>query len=120
MTIDAGMMIVTALIRPNMEGQVVRALHDLPEFPGLSITDVRGQGRGRGRGGAYMATEFDLTYHPFLQVQIVCRTELSDPIADTIATAAWTGMKGDGVVFTTDAKIFIRIREKGKPKGSTP
>jgi len=54
MSTESGMTIVTALIRPHMEGRVVRALHDLPEFP--------------------------------------------------------------GVIFTTDAHSFIRIREKGRPK----
>ena len=116
MSTEAGMTIITALIRPHMEGRVVRALHDLPEFPGFFVVDARGQGRGRGAGGAYTATEFDLTYHRFLQLQMVCRSGLADEICDMIAAAAWTGHKGDGVVFTTDAHSFLRIREKGRPK----
>lgn len=55
-----------------MESQVVRALHDLPEFPGFFITRVRGQGRGRGAGGAYLSTEVDLSYHEFIKLEIVC------------------------------------------------
>lgn len=51
MSIDGDMILVTALIRPHMEGHVVRALHELPDFPGFTLTDVRGQGRGRGQGG---------------------------------------------------------------------
>ena len=94
MNTDNGMTIVTALIRPHMEGRVVRALHDLPEFPGFFVTGTRGQGRGRGRGGAYTATEFDLTYHTYLQLQTVCRTGMADAIADAIAAAAWTGQQG--------------------------
>jgi nitrogen regulatory protein PII len=116
MTTESGMTIVTALIRPHMEGRVVRALHDLPEFPGFFVAEVRGQGRGRGAGGSYSATEFELTYHRFLQLQIVCRSGLADEICNTIAASAWTGHKGDGVVFTTDAHSFVRIREKGRPK----
>lgn len=108
--------IVTALIRPHMEGRVVHALHDLPEFPGFFITEARGQGRGRGAGGSYQATEFDLTYHDFLQLQIVCRSDASDDICRVIAAAAWTGRKGDGVIFATDAHSFVRIREVGGPK----
>jgi nitrogen regulatory protein PII len=116
MTTESGMTIVTALIRPHMEGRVVHALHDLPEFPGFFVADVRGQGRGRGAGGSYSATEFDLTYHRFLQLQIVCRSGLADEICNTIAASAWTGHRGDGVVFTTDAHSFVRIRETGGPK----
>ena len=119
MSTDSGMMIVTALIRPHMEGRVVRALHDLPEFPGFFVSSARGQGRGRGAGGTYTASEFELTYHPFLHLQTVCRADLADEICETIAAAAWTGNKGDGVIFTTDAHSFVRIREQGRPKDKT-
>ena len=116
MSTEKSMTIVTALIRPAMEGRVVHALHHLPEFPGFFIVEAWGQGRGRGAGGAYSATEFDLTYHEYLQLEIVCRSEKAEEICDAITGAAWTGHKGDGVVFTTDAHSFVRIREKGRPK----
>ena len=102
MSTESGMAIVTALIRPDMEGRVVRALHDLPEFPGFFVTEVRGQGRGRGAGGAYTATEFDLTYHHFLQLQLVCRPawpaksatrSLQPPGPGTKATASFSPRK---------------------------
>lgn len=115
MRTEAEMIIITALIRPNMEGHVVQALHDLPEFPGFYITEARGQGRGRGAGGHYWASESDLTYHHFLQLQVVCTTTEASRISDAIATAAWTGRKGDGVIFTSSAQSFVRIRETGRP-----
>lgn len=114
MSTDAEMTVVTALIRPNMEGHVVQALHELPEFPGFFISEVRGQGRGRGAGGSYRASEFDLTYHRFLQLQIVCTASAAAGICNAIAAAAWTGHKGDGVIFTSAAQSFGRIREIGR------
>ena len=114
MTDNAAMTLITALIRPHMEDHVVRALHDLPDFPGFTFDEVRGQERGRGQGGAYVATETDLTYHQFLEMRLVCRSELADEICDRIASAAWTGRKGDGVVFTTPVGAFARIREVGR------
>jgi nitrogen regulatory protein PII len=116
MNIEPEMTIVTALIRPQMEGRVVQALHELPDFPGFFLVEARGQGRGRGAGGSYQANEFDLTYHRYLQPEIVCRSGLATDICDLIAGAAWTGRKGDGVIFTTDAHSFVRIREVGGPK----
>lgn len=113
MTTDPSMTIITAEIKPNMEAVVIRALHDLPEFPGFSITEVRGQGRGRGVGGAYRATDYDFTFLRHLQIQIVCRSDAADLICDTIAKAAWTGRKGDGVIFMSPATSFARIREVG-------
>ena len=117
MSTDPGMTIVTALVRPHMDDRVVHVLHDLREFPGFFITEVRSQGRGRGAHGACAATEFDLTYHRSLQLQIVCRSGMADDICNAIAAAAWTGHRGDGVIFTTQADSFARIREVGKPKG---
>ncbi len=113
MSTDSGMTVVTALIRPHMEGHVVRALHELPDFPGFTITDVRGQGRSRGAGGTYQATALGLTYQRHLQLQLICPIDKAEDICRVIAAAAWTGRKGDGVVFTTSAQLFWRIREQG-------
>lgn len=107
------MTVVTALMRPQMEARVVSALHDLPEFPGFTITEARGQGRGRGARGSYLASELDLTYHRFLQIQVVCPQSAAAHIGSVIAAAAWTGQKGDGIVFTSSAQSFVRIREAG-------
>lgn len=120
MSTDSPMTVITALIKPNMEGRIVRALHDLPEFPGFSLTEVRGQGRGRGAGGAYRATEYDFAYQRHLQLQLVCRAELAPQICQVIAAAAWTGQKGEGVIFTTPAGSFVRILEAGHPTGERP
>lgn len=116
MSTETAMTIITALIKPQMEGRVVRALHDLPEFPGFTLCEVRGQGRGRGSGGAYRTTEYDFAYHRHLQLQIVCGPDLTLEICNAIAAAAWTGHKGDGVIFTTPVKSFIRIRDVGHPE----
>lgn len=115
MSTETPMTIITAVIKPAMEGRVVQALHDLPEFSGFSLTLVRGQGRGRGVGGAYRATEYDFAYHGHLQLQIVCRSDAAAVICSAIADAAWTGHKGDGVIFSAPAQSFVRIREAGQP-----
>lgn len=115
MSTEAAMTLVTALIKPEMEGRVVRALHDLPEFPGFSVVEVRGQGRGRGRGGEYTATEYDFVYLRHLQLQIVCDAEHADEVCRTIVAAAWTGHRGDGIVFTSPVGSYARIRYSGRP-----
>ena len=37
---------IKAIIKSQMLGRVVKALHELPHFPGLTFYDVHGQGRG--------------------------------------------------------------------------
>ena len=115
MSTEPGLTLVTALIKPQVEGRVIRALHDLSPFPGFSLIEVRGQGQGRGAGGGYTATEYDFAYHSHLQLQMVCQTEAAPDVCRLIAQAAWSGQKGDGVIFTTAATSFMRIREAGGP-----
>jgi len=96
-----------------MEGHVVRALHDLADFPGFTFDEVRGQGRGRGQGGAYVVSDEDITYHQYLELRLVCPMDQADEICRRIEAAAWTGRKGDGVVYTMPVNTFARIREAG-------
>ncbi|MFG1316149.1 P-II family nitrogen regulator [Xanthobacter autotrophicus] len=107
--------LVTALIHPHLEARVIKALHELPEFPGFSLTEVRGQGRGRGAGGTYVATEYDLVYQRHLRMEIVCRADAVETITEVIARAGWTGRRGDGVMFVTAVERLMRIREAGAP-----
>jgi nitrogen regulatory protein P-II 1 len=117
MTDGSSKLLITALIKPNMEGHVVSALHDLPHFPGFTIHRIRGQGRGA--GGHFHATEYNFSYQEHLQIEIVCASEDADEICDRIARAAWTGSKGDGVIFTQPVADFLRIRVHGQRKGAS-
>ena len=111
---DDALRLVTAIIHRHLEGRVVRALHELPEFPGFTLTEARGQGRGRGAGGTYVASEYDLTYQRHLQMQIVCDAAAVETVIATLTRAGWTGRRGDGVVFVTPVERFSRIREAGE------
>lgn len=37
---------IKATLQPHAVSRVVRALHGLPHFPGLTLADAIGQGRG--------------------------------------------------------------------------
>lgn len=110
----AGLTMITAFIKPNMEGHVVKTLHDFPEFPGFTLSQVRGQGRGRGAGGEFIATEYNFSYQVHLELRVICRTAMVDRICDAIARSAWTGSKGDGLIFTQPVTTLHRIRESGR------
>ena len=109
------MKLITATIQPHMEGRVVRALHELEHFPGLTIHDVRGQGRGRGAGGSFKLNEYNLFYHKKLVIEVVCEAELSEQITATILANAHTGRKGDGIVTVADIESLHRIRDAHAP-----
>lgn len=120
MSTSQSMTLVTALIRPHMEGHVVRALHELADCPGFTLTEARGQGRGRGAGGTYLAGDSGLLYQRHLCLQIVCAAPRVEELCRIVVAAAWTGRKGDGVIFTTSVGTFSRIRESGSADRASP
>ena len=101
---------IKAIIQPHLVSQVVRVLHALPHFPGLTLTDARGQGRGRGAGGSFKVTEDDIDYHRKVIVEIVCSDVHATDIAERIRRAAHTGNHGDGIVVVRDLEQVVRIR----------
>lgn len=101
---------ITAIVQPFMLRKVMEALHDLPHFPGVTVTNVQGQGRGRGVGGAFKITEDGIDYHRKVRVEVFCDDVLAHPIVTAIRRASHTGKKGDGIIVVTDLNRVVRIR----------
>lgn len=101
---------VKAFIQPHILGRVVQALHALPHFPGITISDVVGQGRGRGVGGAFRVTEEEIFFHKKKLIEVVCADDLAPTIAEAIRAAAHTGLPSDGLIVITDISDAVRIR----------
>ena len=97
MTNSSGMSIVTAQIRPHMEGHLIQALPDLSPFPGFTICAVRGQGRGLGAGGGVRAADPDPPCR-----RRAHRIPAGDPgvvrVPDDGHTCSGFPRRGDGVV----------------------
>ena len=101
---------IKAILQSHIVSRVVRALHELPRFPGLTLSDARGQGHGRGAGGSFKLTEDDIDYHRKVILEVVCDDDLATNIAETIRQAAHTGNKGDGIILISGLAEVIRIR----------
>lgn len=100
---------IKAILHPNALPRVIRALHELPRFPGLTVFDAVGQGRGHGAGGTFVLTEENLFFHHKKVVEIIAEDDLAHRIVATIREAAHTGNKGDGLVVVTDILETLRI-----------
>lgn len=108
--------LITAYVRPAVESLIVNALHSMPGFPGYSATLARGQARGKGAGGRFVSDVMRVRYHMGLRLEIVAESERATEICEAITKAAWTGLKGDGIIFTTPIMSFGWIRE-ARPYG---
>jgi len=99
---------IEAYIRPEKFDDVKKALSDIG-IVGLSVATVQGRGRGaglvvHGRTGDYI---IDLT--PRTLITIVLSDHNVEPTVSAIKKAAYSGEKGDGVIFISPVEEVIRI-----------
>ncbi len=109
---------VRAVVQPHRLGQVVRALHALPHFPGFTASDVRGQGRGRGAGGAFKLVEDEIDYHRKTSVEVVCADAQVESVVEAIVRAAHTGHVGDGILTVEPLSRVVRVRTGEEGEGA--
>ena len=101
---------VVAFIQPFQLERVIDALRLIPNFPGVSLSEVR----GFGRHGAHAPKQGERAevdpFGKYLRLEIVCRGSDLTSIIETIRTSAHTGHPGDGKVFVSDLAWAVRIR----------
>ncbi len=114
----SSMLRVRAIVHPHRLGEVVRALHSLPHFPGFSVQDVRGQGRGRGAGGSFKVVEDEIDYHKKTAIEVVCSGGQVEEVVQAVLHAARTGHAGDGIVTVEPLVRVVRIRTGDEGEGA--
>ena len=99
---------IKASIRPNMLDAVLRALHEHPDFPGVTVSTVRGFGKVTGRnkegGGAGFGT-IEMS-----KLECIVDDGMADDVVNVIRSHAVTGHPGDGKIIVTRLDSVIRIR----------
>ena len=101
------MKIVTAVVHPSMLNKVTDALQEIENFPGMTISDVRGFGRRN------ISEEAAAPLQEFIEkirLEIVASDVMVEVIVGTIVRAAHTGRHGDGKVFVWPVEEAVRIR----------
>jgi nitrogen regulatory protein P-II 1 len=101
--------LVIAIIKPFKIDEVTEALHNIG-VPGVTLSEVRGYGRQRGHTEVYRGAEYKVDYIPKLRLEILVDDGDADRVSQAIATAAHTGVIGDGKVWVVDVASALRIR----------
>jgi nitrogen regulatory protein P-II 1 len=101
---------IKAIIQPHMLTRVMEALHAVPHFPGVTVSDCQGQGRGMGKGGSYQATGETAFFKKMTKLELFCADAIADELVTVIRQAAHTGRPGDGVIMVADLPRVVRIR----------
>lgn len=103
---------IKAFIQPFMLSKVTKALQQIPEFPGMSISEEKGFGRGKSKTkdeSRQIAEELVEFTHK-VRILIVAMDDMVDEIVALIEENAHTGNKGDGKIFVLDVEKAVRIR----------
>jgi nitrogen regulatory protein P-II 1 len=107
---------ITAVIRREKLDAVKHAMRELG--PGMTVTDVKGQGRQKGITEVYRGSEYCLDLLPKTQIDMVVQTEDVERIVSTILEIAKTGNIGDGKIFIAPVDDVIRIRTGDRGPGA--
>lgn len=101
---------IKAIIRRERLPDVIGALHERPDLPGVTISFVEGVGRMPGGPGPAEFGEVQMA-----KLETVVPVELAEWVVETVRRAAFTGRSGDGKIFVIRVEQAVQIRsgEKG-------
>ncbi len=108
---------IIAVIKPNMLDDVIFALHKIENFPGATMTEVRGMGRGFRRYVQEKRHYSPSGYPAQIRIEIVCLEAQTEEIVSTIEQSARTGKSGDGKIFISPVEEAVRIRTGQRGNG---
>ena len=95
---------IRAYIEPFMLSKLTQMLLELPDFPGMSVSDCEGFGRVKLIAGR------DFTpYIPKKRIEIFACDELVENILNTIMTIANTHQHGAGKIYVINVEESTRI-----------
>jgi nitrogen regulatory protein P-II 1 len=104
---------IKAVIQPNKLEKIRSALHNIKQFPGMTVMKVQGcSGNNRQPQKRYNPLDELTDYSNKTMIFMVCPDHLVEGVLQIIAECASTGQKGDGVVWVTEAARVIRLDEK--------
>ncbi len=100
---------VRAFVQPFLLEKITAALLQLPEFPGMSVSEVRGFGRGRKMSKIHSLEEELEEFTHKLRLEIFVRDDHAAAVVEAIAAAAHTGNRGDGKIFVLPVEQAVRV-----------
>ncbi len=109
---------IKAIIQPFMLSQVIDALKEIHDMPGVTVSEVKGFGRGRAANTSNGVTEWGVMFVPKVKLETVVRDEMVDEIVTAIAKNAHTGNVGDGKIFVYPVCRIVKIRTQETGEGA--
>ena len=95
---------IKAFIRPELLDDVLEPLYAHPEFPGITVSTVRGFGHRVGR-----RDKSDLGEISMIKLETIVPDALVEDVLTMIRERAHTGRAGDGKIAVFEVQEAIRI-----------
>ncbi|NIW78805.1 MAG: P-II family nitrogen regulator [Calditrichae bacterium] len=100
---------IKAFIRCQKAEEVVEALENAG-IDDITLIDVMGVGILADPAHAKYSIRCVEKYSALAKVEVVCAEEKVHQIVEIIRKTAYTGMKGDGMIFVSPVELAIKIR----------
>ena len=104
---------IKAIIRPQRLPAVLRALHEIRDLPGVTVSTVRGIGRVPQAGADADFDEVEMT-----KLEVVVPAAIAAQVVGVIERTAHTGRVGDGKIFTLPVEHALKIRSGEKDRSA--
>jgi nitrogen regulatory protein P-II 1 len=101
---------IKAIIQPFVANKVLSALREVPELPGVTVSEVKGFGRGRALGPSSSTEADEIFGVKKIKLEIVVPDDLVEKVVQLIAKHAHTGNPGDGKIFISTVEEVVEIR----------
>ena len=101
---------IKAIIQPFLVDRVLDDLHQLPETPGVTVSEVLGYGKRLRAANSGLASGAEVFGERKTKLEIVVPDRLTDQVIDAIARVAHTGSSGDGKIFVVPVWDVRKIR----------
>jgi len=102
--------VIVAFIKPFQLDDVVAALRQVPNCPGMSVSEVGGFGSHLAHSPRAGERSEVHPFEPAMRVEIFCRSSEFVAIVEAIRKAAYTGHSGGGKIFGGPLSVACRIR----------
>ena len=100
---------IEAVIRPEKLQEVKESLEEIG-YPGMTITEVKGQGKQKGLIQQWRGREYKVDFLSKIKLELVVLDEDLGEIMNAIMRTARTGEAGDGKIFVLPVEDAVRVR----------
>ncbi len=100
---------IKAYVRLEKTEEVIFALEQAG-VPGLTAIEVRAVGKAAVPENERVSIDYVEKVSPVTKLETICRDEDAMRLVDVIRKAAYSGRRGDGMIFVSDIGYAVKIR----------